>query len=162
MELFYEVPILDCCFLSCTQVSQETGKVLWYSYFFKSFSQFVVIHTVKDFSTVNEADVFLELSCFFYDPVVESGNWKSLSSTLCDPRTIQSIDFSRPENWSWVAFLFSRGSSQPRNQTQVSRIAGGFFYQLSHKGSPWILAIWSLVLLPFLYPACITGSSQFM
>ena len=27
----------------------------------------------------------------------------------------------------WVAFPLSRGSSQPRNQTQVSRIAGGFF-----------------------------------
>ena len=36
----------------------------------------------------------------------------------------------------WVAFPFSRGSLQPRDQTQVSHIAGGFFYQLSHKGSP--------------------------
>jgi len=34
----------------------------------------------------------------------------------------------------WVAFPFSRGSSQPRDQTQVSRIAGGFFYLLSHRG----------------------------
>ena len=64
MELFYEVLILDCCFLSCIQVSQETGKVLWYSYFFKNFSQFVVIHTVKDFSAVNGADVFQEFSSF--------------------------------------------------------------------------------------------------
>ena len=39
----------------------------------------------------------------------------------------------------WVAFPFSRGSSQPRDQAQVSRIAGGFFYQLSHKGNPKIL-----------------------
>ena len=37
-----------------------------------------------------------------------------------------------------VAFPFSRGSSQPRDQTQVSHIAGGFFHQLSHKGSPSI------------------------
>ena len=36
----------------------------------------------------------------------------------------------------WEAFPFSRGSSQPRHQTQVSCIAGGFFYQLTHKGSP--------------------------
>ena len=64
MERFYEVLILDCCFLSCIQVSQETGKVLWYSYFFKNFSQFVVIHTVKDFSAVNGADVFQEFSSF--------------------------------------------------------------------------------------------------
>jgi len=38
----------------------------------------------------------------------------------------------------WIAFPFSRGSSQPRDQTQVSHIAGRF-YQLSHKGSPRIL-----------------------
>ena len=46
------------------------GKVVWYSLLFKNFPQFVVIHTVKGFSVVNEAevDVFLELSCFFYDP----------------------------------------------------------------------------------------------
>ena len=42
----------------------------WYSYLFKNFLQFVVIHTVKGFSIVIEAevDVFLEFSCFFYDP----------------------------------------------------------------------------------------------
>ena len=42
----------------------------WYSHLLKNFPQFVVIHTVKRFSRVNEAevDVFLELSCFFYDP----------------------------------------------------------------------------------------------
>ena len=50
------------------QVSQEAGKVVWYSHLFKNFPQFVVIH--KDFSIVNEAEVdaFLEFSCFFYDP----------------------------------------------------------------------------------------------
>ena len=59
----------NCCFLSCTQVSQETGKVVWYSHLLKNFPQFVVIHTVKGFSVVNEAeaDVFLEFLCFFYD-----------------------------------------------------------------------------------------------
>ena len=45
--------------------------VVWYSHLFKNFPQFVVIHTVKGFSVVKEAevDVFLEFSCFFYDPV---------------------------------------------------------------------------------------------
>ena len=44
--------------------------MFWYSHLFKNFGQFVVIHTVKGFSIVNEAevDVFLEFSCFFYDP----------------------------------------------------------------------------------------------
>ena len=59
------------CFLTCLQISQEASKVIWYSYLFKNFPQFVVIHEVKVFSIVNEAevDVFLEFSCFFYDPV---------------------------------------------------------------------------------------------
>ena len=58
-----------CCFLACIEVSQQTGKVVWYSHLFKNFTQFVLIHSVKDFSIVNEAevDVFLEFSCFFYD-----------------------------------------------------------------------------------------------
>ena len=43
--------------------------MVWYSHLLKTFPQFVVIHTVKGFSVVNEVDVFLELSCFFYDPV---------------------------------------------------------------------------------------------
>ena len=53
------------------QVSQEAGKVVWYSHLLKNFPQFVVIHTVKSFSIVNEAEVgvFLEFSCSFYDPV---------------------------------------------------------------------------------------------
>ena len=57
------------CFLTCTQISQEAGKVVWYSHLFKNFPQFVVIHTVKSLGIVNKAeiDVFLELSCFFDD-----------------------------------------------------------------------------------------------
>ena len=45
--------------------------MIWYSHLLKNFPQFIVIHTVKDFGIVNKAkiDVFLELSCFFHDPV---------------------------------------------------------------------------------------------
>ena len=61
----------DCCFLTCVQKSQEAGKVVWYTHLLKNFPQFVVIHTVKGFNIVNEAEVdaFLEFSCFFDDPV---------------------------------------------------------------------------------------------
>ena len=58
----------NCCFLTCIQVSQEAGQVVWYSHLLKNFPQFVVIHTVRGFIVVNEADMFLEFSCFFYDP----------------------------------------------------------------------------------------------
>ena len=45
--------------------------MVWYSHLFKNFSQFIVIHTLKGFSIVNEAevDVFLEFPCFFYEPI---------------------------------------------------------------------------------------------
>src|SRR5574340_229751 len=61
----------NCCFLTCIQISQEAGQVVWYSHLFQNFPQFIVIHTVKGLGIVNKAeiDVFLELSCFFYDPV---------------------------------------------------------------------------------------------
>ena len=59
------------CFLTCIQVYQVAGKVVWYSRLFTIFPQFVVIHTVKGFNIVNKAgaDVFLELAWFFDDPV---------------------------------------------------------------------------------------------
>ena len=82
----------SCCFLTCIQISQVAGKVVWYSHFFKAFPQFVVIHTVKGFSIVNEAevDVFLELSCFFNDPT-DVGNLISVSSALIQLEYLQVL-----------------------------------------------------------------------
>ena len=73
----------NCCFLTCTQISQEAGQVVWYSHLLKNFSQFVVIRTVKGFGIVNKAevDVFLELFCFFGGPV-DVGNLISGSSAF--------------------------------------------------------------------------------
>ena len=75
--------------------------MVWYSHLFKSFPQFVVIHIVKGFGIANKAeiDVFLELSCFFSDPVdvdnLISGSsafsktclniWKSMVYVLLKP-----------------------------------------------------------------------------
>ena len=68
-------------FNCCIQVLQEACKVVWYSHLFKNFPQFVVIHTVKGFSIVKEADVSLEFPCFFYDPA-DVANLISGSSTF--------------------------------------------------------------------------------
>ena len=70
----------NCCVLSCIQASQEAGKVVWYSHLFKKFSQFVVIHKVKGFSIVSEAN-FFGISCFFYD-LADVGNLISGSSAF--------------------------------------------------------------------------------
>ena len=71
------------CFLTCIQISQEAGQVVWYSHLFKNFPQFIVIHTVKGFGIVKEAeiDVFLEFSCFLYD-LTDVGNLISSSSAF--------------------------------------------------------------------------------
>ena len=71
------------CFLTRIQISQEIGKVVWYSHHLKNFLQFVVIHTVKGFGIINEAeaDVYLEFPCFLYDPT-NVGNLISGSSAF--------------------------------------------------------------------------------
>ena len=81
----------NCYFLSYIQVSQEAGKIVWYSHLFKSFPPFVMIHTVKNFSIVDEkeVDVFLEFPCFLYDPAYV-GNLISGSSA-----------FSKSSLYSW-------------------------------------------------------------
>ena len=73
----------NCCFLTCIQISQEAGQVVWYSHLFQNFPQFIVIHTVKNFGVVNKAegDFFLEFSCFFHDPT-DVGNLISSSSAF--------------------------------------------------------------------------------
>ena len=83
------------CFLTCIQVSQEAGQVVWYSHLFQNFPQFIVIHTVKGFGIVNRAeiDVFLKLSCFFDDPA-DIGNLISGSSVFS--KTSLNIWKSKP------------------------------------------------------------------
>ena len=67
-------------FLTHIQVSQETGKVVWYSYLFKNFAQFVVIHTVKGFSAVNEAEVDIFWNSLSFSMINKC--WQLLSRVL--------------------------------------------------------------------------------
>ena len=73
--------------MTCTQASQEAGKLTWYLSLFKNFPQFVVIHKVKGFGIVNNAeiDVFLKPSCFLYDST-DVGNLISGSSAFSKSR----------------------------------------------------------------------------
>ena len=73
----------NCCFLTCIQISQEAGQVIWYSHLSKDFPEFVVVHTVKDFDIVSKAevDIFLEFSCFLDDPT-DVGNLIAGSSAF--------------------------------------------------------------------------------
>ena len=73
--------------------------MVWYSNLFQDFPQFIVIHTVKGFGIVNKADVFLELSCFFYDPM-DVGNLIS----VCVNRSVMP-DSLRPHGLQSTRFL---------------------------------------------------------
>ena len=86
----------NCCFLTCIQVFQEAGQVVWDSHVFQNFPQFVVIHTVKGFDIVNKADIDVF--------------WNSLAFSMIQ----------------------------------------------------WMLAIWSLIPVPFLKPIWASWSSSFM
>ena len=93
----------NCCFLTCTPISQEASKVVWYSHFLKNFPQFVVIHTIKGFIIVNEAeiDAFLEFSCILYDPT-DVGNLTSGSSAFSkSPWTSGSSQFTYYWSLAW-------------------------------------------------------------
>ena len=65
-----------------------------YSHLFQNFPQFIVIHTVKGYGIVNKAElnVFLELSCFFNDPV-DAGNLISGSSQFSSVQSLSRVRF---------------------------------------------------------------------
>ena len=78
----------NCCFLTCIQISQEAGKVVWYSNLLNNFPQFVEIYTVIGFDVVNKAEVdaFLVISCFFNDP-------KAVDNLISDSSAFSKSNF---------------------------------------------------------------------
>ena len=60
----------NCCFLTCTQISQKSGQEVWYSHLFQNFPQFTVIHTVKGFGIVNKAEIYVFLDCLAF-PMIQ-------------------------------------------------------------------------------------------
>ena len=144
----------NCCFLTCIYVSQEAGKMVWYSHLFKNFPQFVVVHTVKGFDIVNktEVDVLLKFSCFFNDPKnvsnLISGSsvfsksslniWKFLVHILLKP-SLEKFEHYFASMWDacncaivWtffgIAFLWdwneNRPFSSPVATAEFSKFAG--------------------------------------
>ena len=71
-----------CCFSTCIQLSQETGKVVWYFHLFKNFPQFVVIYTVKGFGIGNKAEINVFLELLLFDDPIDVGNLISGSSAF--------------------------------------------------------------------------------
>ena len=95
----------NCCFLTCIQISQEAGQVVWWC-LFQNFPQFVVIHTVKGFIVVSEAeiDVFLKFSCFFCDPVDVSNLISGSSAFL--KSCLRYLNYGKEKKYLWVSTEF--------------------------------------------------------
>ena len=73
----------NCCFLTCIQISQESGQVAWYSHLFQNFPQFMVILTVKGFGIVNNAEIdVFPGALLLFDNSVDVGNLISGSSAF--------------------------------------------------------------------------------
>ena len=129
----------NCCFLTCILVSQKAGNVVWYSHLFKNFPQFVVIHPVKGFSIINEAeiDVPLESPCLFsmiqWMLAIYSGSsafsksslyiWKFLAHVLLKP-SLKDLEHNLGKTWNdhnctvvWtffgIAFLWDWNENWP-------------------------------------------------
>ena len=97
-SLLFHVSSSNCCFLSCIQISQEAGQVVWYSHLFQNFPQFVVVHPVKDFGIVNKA--------------AAAAKSHQSCPTLCDPKDGSPPGSSVPgilqaRILEWVATSFS-------------------------------------------------------
>ena len=145
------MPVSNCCFLTWIQVSQDAGKVAWYSHLLKNFPQFVVIHTVKGFSVVNEAevDVFLEFLGFFYQPT-DVGNlfFCTFLNSACTSGSSQFISrWSLPWRILNITLLPSsfRIWNNSRNSITSTSFAhsdaskGPLYFVLQVSGSRWVI-----------------------
>ena len=73
----------NCCFLTCIQISQEAGQVVWHSYLFQNFPQFAVIHTGKGFCLFHKAEVdFFSGTLLLLNDLMDVGNLISGSSAF--------------------------------------------------------------------------------
>ena len=173
----------NCCFLTCIQISQEAGQVVWYSHLFQNFPEFVVVHTVKGFGIVNKAevDIFLELSCFFDDPTnvgnLISGSsafsksrlniWKLMVHELLKPG-LENFEHYFTGVWDecncavvWaffgIAFLWDWNENIPFSV--LPALVGGHDYQAVERWN-WIRCSWLTYLsVTTIYECCIFAVS---
>ena len=135
----------NCCFLTCIQISHEGGQVVWYSHLFQNFPQFTVIHTVKGFGIVNEAevDVFLEFLCIFND-LMDVGNLISGSSASWKPNVyIWKFLVCILLNPSLKIFEYYLASMWNESNCMVPRI----FFDIAFLWV-WIPVLWPLLSIP--------------
>ena len=90
----------NCCFLACIQVAQKAGQVAWYSQLLKNFPQFAVIHMLKGFSIVSEAEVDVFWNSFAFSMIQQMlAIWLLVPVPLLNP--------TWPSGHSWFTYCWS-------------------------------------------------------
>ena len=168
-----------CCFLTCIQISQEAGQVVWYSHLFQNFPQFIVIHSTElpqilidhssyPLGSFKRAWILIPEIMTQLLSLGISGAGKLFLISLGPPLGPLSSDneeLSAP--WSLVVIgitqEWERGCRAqhrvyPKEVTHHLQDS----YICSFSIIQWMLAVWSLVLLPLLNPAWTYGHSWFM
>ena len=87
----------NCCFLTCIQISQEAGQVVWYSHLFQNFPQFIVIHAVKGFAAIAKSLQSCPTLC---DPIDRSPPGSPVPGIL-QARTLEWAAISFSNAWKW-------------------------------------------------------------
>ena len=124
------------CFLTCIQISQEQGKVVWYFHLLKNFPQFVVIHRVKGFGILLPKNVFLLL--FSVVPLQSEKAMAPHSSTLAqkipwteEPGGLLSIGSHRVRHdWSDLACMHTPHTLAPPQRKTPESKRSSFFLLL--------------------------------
>ena len=123
----------NCLFLTCIQISQEAGMVVWYSHLFQNFPQFVVIHTVKGFGIVNEAEVNV-----FWNPLAFSmiqqmlAIWSLVPVPFLNPAWTSGIS-QFTYYWSLVRRILGEGNGTPLQYSCLENpIDGGDWWATVH------------------------------
>ena len=89
--------VSDCCILTCIQVSQEAGQVVWYSHLFQNFPQFTVIHTVR----LTAAAAKSLQSCPTLCDLTDGSPPGSLVPGILQARTLEWVAISFSNAWKW-------------------------------------------------------------
>ena len=140
----------NCCFLTCIQVSQKADEMVWYSHLFKNFPRFALIYTVKGFSIVSEAevDVFLQFSCFFYDPAVLA-IWSLVPLPFLNPAwTFQNSQFRYYWSLAWKILSITFASMWNECDCVVVWTFFGIALLWYWNGNWPFLVLWPLLSFP--------------
>ena len=133
LKLICSLSSSNCCFLTCIQISQEAGQVIWYSHLFQNFPQFFVIHTCKGFGTVNKAEIDFFWNSFAFWMI----QWML---TIWSLVPLPFLNLAWTSGSSWFHILLKPGLENFEHYLlacEMSAIVRQFEHSLTHLSLDW-------------------------